>query len=343
MRRRLLLSAVLALGPASVFAQDPDDLVGLTPYRPAQRVSGTIRNWGNNYIPALVKRWEDGFHRYQPDVRFETNLKGTETALAGLYGNIADLAFLGREIYSPESMGFEEFFHYKPLGIEISSGSYNTPHKTFALMVFVHKDNPITQLTLAQVDAIFGCERRRGAPEPIRKWGQLGLTGEWAGRPIHVYGYNFDTGMACFFRLVVLKDSYKWNDELKDFDNGRTVNGEVINAGVYVLDALAKDPFGIAYANVLYMNSKVKTLALAAKEGGPYIEPTQENVWRRAYPLTRFTHVFINRPPGKPVEPRIKEFLRYILSRDGMEAVVRDGSYLPLTEELIREQLRKLE
>ncbi len=338
-----LLVAALALASVPMIAQDPDYLKGLKPYVPQQKVSGTIRNWGNNYIPALLKEWENGFRKYQPDVHFETNLKGTETAVAGLYGNIANVAFVGREIYKSESQGFEERFGYTPLSLEISSGSYNTPHKTFALMVFVHKDNPITKLTLAQLDAIFGCEQRQGAKQPIRTWGQLGLTGEWANQPIHVYGYNFETGMAGFFRMVVLKDSYKWNSELKDFNNGRTGDGEVINAGVYVLEALAKDRYGIAFANVLYENSSVKTLALARHDGGPFIAPTKENVWQRTYPITRFTNVVINRAPGQPVDPTIKEFLRYILSREGMEAVVRDGAYLPLTEALIEEQLRKLE
>ena len=185
-----------------------------------------------------------------------------------------------------------------------------------------------------------------GDPRQVGGAGQLqrglGLTGEWANRPIHVYGYSFNTGMANFFRMTVLKHSDKWNPDLRDFDNGRTAGGEVINAGQYVLDALAKDPNGIAYANVLFTNPSVKTLALAAMDGGPYVEPSKENAWRRAYPLTRFTTVFINRIPGKPVEPKVKEFLRYILSRDGMDAVVRDGAYLPLAQSMIDEQLRKL-
>ena len=324
------------------FAGEPDFLQNLKPYHPTQRVSGTIRNWGNNYIPALMKQWEDGFRKFQPGVRFKTNLKGTEAAVAGLYGGIADLAFVGREIYAAESQGFEEQFGYPPLGIEISSGSFNTPHKTFALMVFVHKNNPIAMLTMPQLAAIYGMERRMGGQNSIRTWGQLGLTGEWANRPIHVYGYSFNTGMANFFRMTVLKHSDKWNPDLRDFDNGRTAGGEVINAGQYVLDALAKDPYGIAYANVLFTNPSVKTLALAAMDGGPYVEPSKENAWRRAYPLTRFTTVFINRIPGKPVEPKVKEFLRYILSRDGMDAVVRDGAYLPLAQSMIDEQLRKL-
>ena len=324
-------------------AGDPDYLRDLEPYHPRAAVSGTIRNWGNNYIPALMQAWEDGFRKFHQQIRFETGLKGTEAAVAGLYGGIADLAFAGREIYAAEARGFESYFGYQPLVIQISSGSFATPHKTFALMVFVHKDNPLSQMTMAQLDAIFGCDLRRGAPHAIRNWGQLGLGGEWASRPIHVYGYNFDTGMAGFFRLTVLLDSFKWNPQLKDFDNGRDAKGEIINAGVYVLDALAKDPYGIAFANVLYANPNVKTVSLADRDGGPFIEPTKENVWRRAYPITRNTNVVLNREPGKPVDPKLKEFVRYLLSKDGMAAVVRDGSYLPLTRELIEEQLKKLE
>jgi phosphate transport system substrate-binding protein len=324
-------------------AGDPDYLRDLEKYRPRLTVSGTIRNWGNNYIPELMQVWEDGFRKFHPQIRFETNLKGTEAAVAGLYGGIADVAFVGREIYAAEARGFENVFGYQPLVIQISSGSYATPHRTFALMVFVHKNNPLSKMTMAELDAVFGCELRRGALHTIRTWGQLGVEGKWASKPIHVYGYNFDTGMARFFRLTVLLDSFKWNPELKDFDNGRNAKGEVINAGMYALDALAKDPYGIAFANVLYANPTVKTVALAERDGGPYIEPTKENAWRRAYPITRNTNLVLNRQPGKPVEPRLKEFVRYLLSKEGMAAVVADGAYLPLTRELIREQLKKLE
>ena len=333
---------MLLVLPAAV-GGEPDYLRDLEPYRPRTTVNGTIRNWGNNYIPALMQVWEDGFRKFHPQVRFETNLKGTEAAVAGLYGGIADLAFVGREVYAAEARGFENYFGYQPLVIQISSGSYATPHRTFALMVFVHKDNPLSKMTMAQADAVFGCDLRRGAQRAIRTWGQLGLSGEWANRPIHVYGYNFDTGMARFFRLTVLQDSFKWNPDLKDFDNGRDAKGEVINAGVYVLDALAKDPYGIAFANVLYANPSVKTIALADHDGRPYIEPSKENVWRRTYPITRNTNVVLNREPGKPVDAKLQEFVRYLLSRDGMAAVVNDGAYVPLSRALIEEQLRKLQ
>lgn len=343
MRLHVFLIVSILSGSGVLDAQEPDYLKDLKPYYPERIVSGTIRNWGNNYIPALMNDWEEGFRRYQPSVQFETTLKGTETGVAGIYGGIADLGFVGREIYREEWNGFVGVFGYQPTVIEISSGSYATPHRTFSLQVFVHKDNPLSKLTLPQLNQIFGCGCDANNQPPIRLWGQVGVLGGWADKPIHVYGYNFETGMAGYFNKVVLNGSAKWNSDLRDFDNGHDARGEVINAGVYILRALAEDPYGIAYANVMYADSKVKPLALARSEKEPYIEPTKENVWRRLYPITRYTTVVLSRPPAQPLEPKVKEFLRYILSRDGMEAVVRDGAYLPLTEELIEHELRKIE
>ena len=336
-------AALLVAASAAAPAADPDYLKGLAPYRAEQSVSGTIRVWGNPYIPELIQAWEEGFRKQQPGVQFSTTLQGTEAAMAGLYGNTGDIVFVGREGYKAETAAFEERFGYPPTELKITSGSYATPHKTFALMVYVHKDNPVSKLSFKQLDALYGAERRRGAPAPIRTWGQLGAKGEWADRPVHVYGYNFDTGMARFFRLTVLKDSYRWNPDMKEFDNGRDAKGEVINAGTYVTQALARDPNGIGFSNVMFENPDVKAVALSVGDSGPFVLPSKESAFQRAYPLTRYSTVFINRAPGTPVDPKVREFLRYILSKDGMEAVVRDGAFLPLNAGAIRDERRKLD
>ena len=343
MKAACVLLALLALLSGRARADETDFLAELVPYSAAQPVAGPIRVWGNPYIPELVQAWQEGFRALHPGVTFTTQLKGTEAAMAGLYGGIADVVFIGREAYRPELQAFESWFGYPPTGLKITSGSYATQHKTFALMVYVHKDNTLAALSLLQLDAIYGMERRRGASQAIRHWDQLGLTGEWAGRPIHVYGYHFDTGMAGFFRLTVLRNSDRWNPELKDFDNGRTPLGELVNAGNYILDAVAKDRDGIGFANVLFENPGVKRLALAENEGQLAVEPTRHNAWRRSYPLTRYSTVYINRVPGQPVDPKVKEFLRYILSRDGMAAVVRDGAFLPLNAQTLRDELKALD
>ena len=340
---RYVVLAASLVAATPVRAAEPDFLAELTAYASSHAVSGTIRVWGNPYIPELVQVWEEGFRHIHPEVTFQTTLKGTEAAMAGLYGGIADVVLIGREPYAPEVEAFKQWYGYPPLGVKITSGSFATQHKTFALMVYVNKDNPLARMTLSELDAVFGAERRRGAPADIREWGQLGLGGPWAHRPIHVYGYNFDTGMAGFFRLVVLKDSHRWNPQLKDFDNGHTPDGEVINAGNYILEAVAKDPDGIGFANVLFENDGVKKIALSQGPHGPWVEPTLENAWRRTYALTRYSTAFVNRPPGQPLAPAVKEFLRYILSRDGMAAVVRDKAFLPLNADTIRDELKALD
>jgi phosphate transport system substrate-binding protein len=214
---------------------------------------------------------------------------------------------------------------------------------SFALMVFVHKDNPLSTLTMAQLAAILGCQCAPNGRKPIHTWGQLGLRGKWTNRRIHLYGYGIDSGFGRFFQMLVLKNSYKWNSEMKEFYNAQSAGGSSVDSGKLILDALARDPDGLAYSNVRFMNTDVKTLALGLNESGPFIEPTRENVWTRAYPMVRFTSIFINRAPGRPIDPKVKEFLRYILSRDGQGMVEREGSYLPLTPLLIRGQLQNLE
>ena len=331
---------VISLNAAGQLPQHTD-VSSLEPYKPQQQVSGAIRVYGNNYIPALMKRWQEGFKRFQPRVTFTTNLPGTEAAMSGITSGIADIAFIGREGYRSEISGFKGRFGYEPLGIEISSGSFGTPHKTFSLEIFTHASNPIQGLTMAQAQAIFGCVGP--GSKAIRTWGDLGLTGPIASHPIHVYGYQFDTGMAGYFNRVVLHNAGTWNADLKDFDNGHDAYGEVINAGIYILQALAKDPDGIAFANLQYANPQVKPIGLAQHTGDPFVLATAETIWDRSYPIHRFTTLYINRKPGTAVDPKIKEFIRYILSREGMRAVADDSSYTPLNEQVARQQRHKLD
>ena len=340
--RRVLLGfcVVVSAGARAQLAQHTD-VSGLERYQAQQHVSGVVRVYGNNYIPGLMKKWQDGFRKVQPDVTFTTNLPGTEAAMAGITSGIADIAFIGREGYRSEINGFKGRFGYEPLGIEISSGSFGTPHKTFSLQVFTHVSNPVKGLTMAQAEAIFGCAGPAG--KKIRTWGEAGVTGPMASHAIHVYGYQFDTGMAGYFNRVVLHDAGTWNAELKDFDNGHETNGEVINAGVYILKALAADPDGIAFANLLYANPEVKQVGLAEHAGGPYVVATAETIWDRTYPLHRFSTLYLNRRPGAAVDPKVKEFIRYILSREGMEAVAEDGAYTPINEQVAEAQRKKLE
>ena len=338
-QRLLTLSITLALAAASIIAQKVNSLPR---YQPDQTISGTIRVWGNDRMDTLMRYWQEGFRKTHPNVHFETKLIGTGTGMAGLYTSVADVALMGRDATSSEIMAFEWVFRYKPLGVEVATGSLDVPGKTFAVAVFVNKDNPISKLTLAQLDAIFGNEHLRG-PRNIRTWGDLGLTGEWKDKRINSYGYDAETNTGSFFKRVVFNGSDKWNCEVKEFADLKKSKGNLSDASDQILEALAHDRYGVAYANLRYVNAQVKSIALASTDDASYYEATKLNLIQRKYLLTRAASIYINHEPGKPIDPKVREFLRYILSQEGQQEVVREGDFLPLSEETVREQIRKLE
>jgi phosphate transport system substrate-binding protein len=337
MMQKVLMLVIVALAAPCITAQN-----SLPPYQSGQAVTGTIRIWGNDRMDTLMKYWQEGFRKYHGEVRFETNLKGTGTGMAGLYTGVADLALMGRAATPKEIQAFQWVFKYKPLAVDVATGSLDAPGNTFAISLFVNKENPLSKLTFTQLDGIFGNEHRRG-PRNIRTWGDLGLTGVWTNKPINTYGYDLQTRTALFFKQVLFQGSDKWNCELKEFADLKQSDGSLSDAGQRILKALAQDRYGVAFANLRYVNAQVKPLALAAMDGGPYYLATKENLIQRKYPLTRIASIYVNRAPGKPVDPTVKEFLRYILSYEGQQAILRDGRYLPLSQKAILEQLKELE
>jgi phosphate transport system substrate-binding protein len=343
------------------------DLSALPEYKPTQTMSGTIRQWGSNYLAdsMLEKSLEDGFHKYHPNVKFENNLGSTFIGIAGLYAKRAELAPMGRRATWDELQGYQRVFNTLPVEIAMATGSYDVAGWTFALVVFVNKDNPIGELSFEQLDGIFGAERdggwngnewdptaARGPDKNIRTWGQLGLKGEWADKPIHVYAYNLNYHFPRDFSEKVMKGSNKWNEHMKEYSNKtRAASGTdegkdfatLLGAGEQMTADVSKDRYGITYTGILYRNAGVKTVALARASGDAFVAPTLETVYDRTYPLTREVYYYTNRAVGKTIDPLVKEYLRFVLSREGQEAVQRDGKYLPLTATIVREQLRKLD
>jgi phosphate transport system substrate-binding protein len=314
------------------------DVGSLPPYEAGQSVSGTIRVWGSEAMRAVVQRWQAGFQKHHPNARIETDHTGTDVAVAGLYTGSADIALMGREPTASEIQAFEWIFRYKPSQVEIMNGSLDGPGKSPALVVFVHKDNPLSKLTLAQLDAIFGHEHRRGL-DNLRIWGQLGLRGDWANRPINLYARDITSGTGRYFRRVVLNDSRNMNwDHLQEFSDTKQPDGSVKDADRQILDRLAKDRFGIAVSCLHFVHPQVKGLALAAEAGGPFVEATRGRLMARQYPLGRTGIALINRAPGQAVDPKVREFLSYILSRDGQAEIVREGDFLPLDADAARRQ-----
>jgi len=315
-------------------------------YKPEQRVRGTIRLWGHgspthDFMGKLVRAWEQGFSKYQPDVMFEYRMYGTASSIGALYTGVGNLAIRGEEIHDFEISAFERVLHYSPLEIDIATGSLDVRNMDFAQVFFVHWDNPISKLTLAQLDGIFGYEHRRGLGD-IRFWGQLGLTGEWAAKQINIYGWDVNDDFADYLEQTVLKGSHQWKCNLIGFKHIRLPNGSIYDSGKQILDALANDRYGIAVSNLRYANPQVKPVALAFDSRSPYYEATKANLIEQKYPLTRIVPAYVNCPPRGQVEAPVREFLRYILSQEGQAAIIRESGYLPLNPRAIQEQLRKL-
>jgi phosphate transport system substrate-binding protein len=287
---------------------------------------------------AVVQRWQERFRKHHPDAKIETNPIGSDVAMAGLYTGCADIALMGREPTASEIQAFEWIFRYKPSQVEIANGSLDVPGKSPALVVFVHKDNPLSKLTLAQLDAIFGHEHRRGL-DNIRTWGQLGLQADWTNRSINVYGRDVTSGTGRYFRRVVLKDSRNMNwDHFQEFGDRRESDGSVVDADRQILDRLARDRFGIAVSSLRFAPSQVKSLALATESGGPFVEATKDHLIARQYPLTRIAIALFNRAPGQALDPNVREFLSYIFSREGQADIVGEGDFLPLDPDVARAQ-----
>lgn len=311
-------------------------------YEPRPVEPGVIRSGGHVFLKKIMTSWEAAFIQYHPGVTFSDNLVSSAAATGALFTNTADLGIVGREIRPMEVAGYTRVMKHKPFPLEVMTGSWADADKSVALGIFVAQDNPLTHLSFAQLDAIFGAEHKAGARANIRTWGQLGLTGKWASRPIHVYTGELDAAPGFFFSQTVMKGSLLWNEDLHHFDDIDRPDKTTYVAQQQIVDALSKDPDGIALSGTGFKAPGIKLLAIGMSSAGPYIMPTTATVQDRSYPLSRSVWIYTNQAPGQPIDPRATEFLRFIFSREGQELVRQEGEYLPLTPALAATQLRKL-
>lgn len=338
-----------------VFYTQRWNLSGLAAYQPQQQVSGTIRMWGSNYIEDsdLGQYWEEGFRKYQPGAHIEFHMKSATAAVPALVFGVADIG-VGRKITFAEQLLYERYQNRDPLIVTAATGSYDVTGWQPGYGIVVSKDNPLTCLSMEQLDGIFGAERlggwdgttwhpewARGPQVNIRTWGQLGLTGDWAHERITPYGLNQRYHQAAEMSDDILKGSDKWNERLRIYANFVAKNGAL---GRDLEADLAHDRYGIAWiaAPTSKLAPQLKVLAISNRTGGQCIPYTLTTVRDRLYPLISQIYMFANRDQGGAVKPLVREFLRYVVSRQGQEAVERDGKYLPLTAKVADEQAQKV-
>jgi phosphate transport system substrate-binding protein len=321
-RSSVLVISALALGalvPFNPLAAQPVAVEsGIPAYAKTSGVSGNLSSIGSDTLNNLMTFWAEGFQKQYPNVRIQIEGKGSSTAPPALISGTAQLGPMSRAMKAEEIDEFEKKYGYKPSVLRVAVDG---------LAVYVNKDNPLDKLTMQQVDAIFSKTRKMGGKD-VKSWGDLGLTGEWSGKPISLYGRNSASGTYGFFKEIALaKGDYK--DTVKEQPGSASV-----------VQGVTEDKFAIGYSGIGYKTSGVKSVPLAGKDGQFY-DTGAEDVLSGKYPLSRYLYVYYNAAPNKPLDPLVREFIKFVVSREGQEIVVKDG-YLPVSAKIVAEELAKL-
>jgi phosphate transport system substrate-binding protein len=306
---------VMLVAGRSIHAEEPGEPAGKT-YTKVSGVDGSLNSIGSDTLNNLMTYWAEAFGKLYPNVKIQVEGKGSATAPPALTAGTAQLGPMSRKMKPEEEDAFEKQHGFRPTRISVALD---------CLAVYVHKDNPIKGLTLAQVDCIFSKTRKSGFQD-IATWGQVGLADDWAAMPISLYGRNSASGTYAFFKEhALLKGDYK--DTVKEQPGSAAV-----------VNGVAADRAGIGYSGIGYRTSEVRAIALAKNEKSPLVEPTFANALKGAYPLGRTLYIYVAKKPGQPLPKLIDEFLKFVLSSEGQQIVVKDG-YGPLPAKVIQQQL----
>ncbi len=288
-------------------------------YNKTSGISGNFSTVGSDTLANMMTFWAEEYKRMYPNVNIQIQAAGSSTAPPALTEGTSNFGPMSRKMKSKEIEAFEKRYGYKPTEVRVAID---------ALAVFVHKDNPIEGLRIDQIDAIFSSTRKCGADKEVNRWGEVGLTGDWAGKDIQLYGRNSVSGTYGYFKSKALCKG--------DFRNN--VNEQPGSASV--VQSISSSVNAIGYSGIGYKTSGVRTVPLA-KKGDHFVDATMENVAAGKYPLSRFLYVYVNKHPNKPLAPIEAEFLKMVLSQEGQKIVEKDG-YIPLSGKMVDQELKKL-
>jgi phosphate transport system substrate-binding protein len=289
-------------------------------YTKTSGVAGNLSSIGSDTLNNVMTMWAEAFRKEYPSVQIQVEGKGSSTAPPALIAGTAQLGPMSREMKADELDAFEKKFGYPPTQFKVAID---------ALAVYVHKDSPLEKLTLPQVDAIFSKTRRCGAAAASDTWGDLGVKGALATQPIRLYGRNSASGTYGYFKEVALCGG-DYRDTVKEQPGSASV-----------VQGVTEDKQGIGYSGIGYRTSGVKPLSLAKDASSAYSSTDPTEVYAGKYPLARFLYVYVNRPPGKSLDPLTEQFIKFVLSKDGQEIVKKDG-YMPLKANTDSQELAKL-
>lgn len=335
------------------------DLSGLPHYKPKQQVSGTLRIWGSNYLKdgPLGEYWRAAFAKFQPGIKLEYNLPTAGIAIPALAGKVADLG-VGRPATLMDYLTFQQVYKFSPLEVVVATGSYDVYGWSPAYVIAVNASNPVKQISMKQLDGVFGGARnggydhsawrtdypfKRGPEENIRTWGQLGATGEWANKPIHACGQSAHANIMSVFSDKVLWGSDQWVEGYQAFANYATPDEKIAPWTAQVRKFIENDPLALCVTAPNGLSDKIHDLAVAPYEGGPAVPRNLETVHDNSYPLINEISFYAVKGKGHPLDPKVEEFLRFLVSQEGQEEIQHEARYLPLTAAKAKAQLAKIE
>ncbi len=308
-------------GTAAVSASPIAVDIRLPMYQRVGGMTGNLNSIGSDTLNNLMTFWAEGFATYYPSVKIQIEAKGSSTAPPALIAGTSQLGPMSRPMKPTEIDAFEKKYGYPPTAVAVALD---------ALGVFVNKDNPIQHLSLEQVDSIFSSTRACGGKASLTTWGQLGLEAEWANAPISLYGRNSASGTYGYFKEHALcKGDFKGS--VKEQPGSATV-----------IEGVTNDRFAIGYSGMGYKTAGVRLLPLTGLGSTKVYEATADKVYAGTYPLSRYLYIYVNKAPGKPLDPLVAELLRYVLSQEGQSAVVKDG-FIPLLKEIEAVEIKKVD
>ncbi len=342
----------------------PPDLSDLPAYRPEVKINGALRIVGSE-LKNATEQLAEGFKHFHPEARVSVNIMtSSEGGIAGLYCGISDVAPMGDDAKITDMMPFFNTFGYMPTEISVATGGSEKRGSLWAWAIVVNKDNPVEEISVDELERIFGSERTggwelvngnylytakhaRAADRNIRTWDQLGLQGEYVGKVIGTFGYTAP-GFEIYFERNWFHWVHKWNGNFREYVEAKQTTPDAAGAAVASerpLEDLSTNKFALGIAGLMHVKDypNVKVLRISKQKGGPAVALTPDNVASRAYPLIRDAFFYVNKAPGKPLDPKVREFMRFVLSREGQEIMARVGYYYPLNAEYLKEQLKKLD
>jgi phosphate transport system substrate-binding protein len=337
-----MLGVLFLIGPAGVATAEQAVLVkvdaGIASYTAPANLSGNMVIAGSDTMQPLMLKLATAFRQVHRSAKVGVQGGGTEKALMQFLIGQAQIRrgdgyYSGHQISSDVSLlassrrlTEEEFKDFRSrYGYDVTE----IPIAMDAVAIYVNRENPIHGLTLEQVDAIFGADRKRGVQEDIATWEQLGLKERWAQQPIHLYGRDKQSGTRSFFKHAALLDG-----DLKG-----TIREEPGSATEIL--AISRDALALGYAGIEFQTSMVRAVPLAEKAGMPFVAPSAESAASGAYPLGRPLYLYVKKDPQEALAPVILEFLKFVNSREGQRTVAKAGAY-PLPTAQVAKNLQTL-